>query len=185
MKNIVLIGLPTAGKSTIGVILAKTVGMNFIDTDIVIQEKTGRLLQKIIDEEGSEAFLEIEEITVISLKGNPAVIATGGSVVYSQRAMEHLKSDGVIVYLEISFDEMVRRLKNIKTRGIVRIPGQSLCDLYHQRIPLYEKYADIRIDCSDDDFEKVVDNIQMNEYFKVLTDTQRIPVYHLSELRKI
>ena len=178
MKNIVLIGLPTAGKSTIGVILAKTMGMNFIDTDIVIQEKTGRLLQKIIDEEGSEIFLEIEEKAVLSLNAYPAVIATGGSVVYSQQAMEYLKSDGFIIYLEISFDEMVRRLNNITTRGIVLVPGQSLRDLYTLRIPLYERYADIRIPCSDDDFEKVVEKIQKIESLKAGTDTRRIPAPH-------
>jgi shikimate kinase len=166
MKNIVLIGLPGAGKSTLGVILAKTLGMIFIDTDIVIQEKTGKLLQEMIDKEGSEAFLKIEEKSILSLNGHHAVIATGGSVVYSKQAMEHLKSDGIIVYLNITFEEMVKRLNNITTRGIVLIPGQSLRDLYDQRIPLYETYADIQIDCSDEVFEhvveKVVDKIRKN-----------------------
>lgn len=159
MKNIVLIGLPTAGKSTLGVILAKTLGMKFIDTDIVIQEKTGRLLQDIINEEGIETFLEIEEKSVMSLNCNNAVIATGGSVVYSKQAMEHLRSDGITVYLEISFEEMNRRLKNITTRGIVLVPGQSLRDLYNQRVPLYENYSDLRIDCSRTGFEDVIDKL--------------------------
>ncbi|MEN6397008.1 MAG: shikimate kinase [Methanoregula sp.] len=156
MKNIILIGLPGAGKSTVGVILAKTLGMNFIDTDIVIQETTGRLLQEMIDEEGTDVFLKVEEKTIRSLDGCNTVIATGGSVVLSERVMKHLKSEGIVIYLEISFEEMVQRLSNITTRGIVLFTGQSLRDMYDQRIPLYEKYADIRIDCSDEDFETVV-----------------------------
>ncbi len=159
MKNIILIGLPSAGKSTIGVILAKTIRMDFIDTDIVIQEKTGKRLQEIIDLQGTETFLKIEEDTILSLQRSNAIISTGGSVVFSDRAMKHLKSYGIVVYLIISFEEMVRRLYNIKTRGIVLIPGQTLRDLYTQRIPLYEKYADVRIECSDDDFEDVVSKI--------------------------
>jgi shikimate kinase len=159
MKNIILIGMPGAGKSTAGVILAKTLGMKFTDTDIVLQENTGRLLQAMIDEEGPDAFLEIEEKTILSYHFHNSVIATGGSVVFSERAMEHLKSDGVVIYLHISFEEMARRLGNITTRGIVLAAGQSLQDMYTKRIPLYEKYADITIDCSDHDFETVVGKI--------------------------
>ncbi|MFA5415227.1 MAG: shikimate kinase [Methanoregula sp.] len=159
MKNIVIIGMPGAGKSTMGVILAKTLGRNFIDTDIVIQEKSGRLLQEIIDDEGPETFLAIEEKTMMSLHCHNAVIATGGSVVFSERAMEHLKSGGIVVYLRISFEEMVRRLNNITTRGIVLVAGQSLHEMYTQRIPLYERYADITIDCSEDDFEHCIGNV--------------------------
>jgi shikimate kinase len=156
MKNIIIIGMPGAGKSTVGVILAKTLGMNFTDTDIVIQETSGRLLQEIIDTEGPESFLKTEENAILSLQGQNAVIATGGSVVFSGRAMKHLKRDGVVLYLAISFEEMARRLNNITTRGIVLVAGQSLRDMYNQRIPLYEKYADITIGCSGDDFENVV-----------------------------
>jgi shikimate kinase len=159
MKNIIIIGMPGAGKSTMGVILAKTLGLHFIDTDIVIQEHAGRLLQEMIDEEGPDAFLEIEEKTILSLECRNTVIATGGSVVFSGRAMEHLKSGGVVVYLEISFEEMVRRLGNITTRGIVLVKGQSLPDMYNQRIPLYEKYADITVDCSEDHFENSIGNV--------------------------
>jgi shikimate kinase len=157
MNNIILIGMPGAGKSTVGVILARTLGMNFADTDIAIQESTGRLLQEIIDEDGPESFLAVEEKTLLSLHCRNTVIATGGSVVFSRRAMEHLKQDGVVLYLKISGEEMERRLGNITTRGIVLIAGQSLRDLYDQRVPLYEAYADITIDCADDDFETVVE----------------------------
>ena len=159
MKNIVLIGMPGAGKSTMGVILAKTSGRNFIDTDIVAQETGGRLLQEIIDQEGTGVFLETEEKTILSLHCHHAVIATGGSVVFSEKAMKHLKKDGVVLYLEISFEEMVRRLKNITTRGIVLVAGQSLREMYDQRIPLYEKYADITIACSGSNFEDCIGNV--------------------------
>jgi shikimate kinase len=159
MKNIVLIGMPGAGKSTMGVILAKTTGRNFIDTDIVAQETSGRLLQEIIDTEGTGVFLETEEKTILSLHCHHAVIATGGSVVFSEKAMEHLKKDGVVMYLDISYEEMVRRLKNITTRGIVLAAGQSLREMYDQRVPLYERYADIRIDCSGIDFETCIRNV--------------------------
>ncbi|MGA2162530.1 MAG: shikimate kinase [Methanoregula sp.] len=159
MKNIILIGMPGAGKSTVGVILAKTLGMTFVDTDIAIQEHAGRLLQEIIDTEGPDAFLLAEEETIISLSCRNCVIATGGSVVFSQKAMDKLKKEGVVVYLKISCDEMVRRLKNITTRGIVLFKGESLLDMYRERVPLYERYADITIDCEDEDFEEVVGKV--------------------------
>jgi shikimate kinase len=159
MNNIILIGMPGAGKSTVGVILAKALGMKFIDTDIVLQENAGRLLQDIIDMEGTDAFLKIEERTILSLHCRNAVLATGGSVVFSARAMEHLATGGVMVYLKISSYEMEKRLMNITTRGIVLVAGQSLRAMYDQRIPLYETYADITIDCSEVDFETVVGNV--------------------------
>jgi shikimate kinase len=125
----------------------------------VAQEHTGRLLQEIIDTEGSGAFLETGEQTILSLHCHNAVIATGGSVVFSEKAMEHLKKDGIVLYLDISFEEMVRRLKNITTRGIVLVAGQSLREMYDQRLPLYETYADITIGCSYDDFEGSIGNV--------------------------
>lgn len=158
-KNIILIGMPGAGKSTVGVILAKSLGMQFIDTDILIQEQTGRMLQEILDEDGPDAFKRIEEETILSLHPGRAVIATGGSVVCSRNAMAHLKSAGVVVYLEIAYEEMAKRLKNITTRGIVLLPGQNLRGMYDERIPLYERYADLTIACSDEDFESVVGNV--------------------------
>jgi shikimate kinase len=156
MKNIIIIGMPSAGKSTVGVILAKTLGMNFTDTDILIQENTGRLLQEIITTDGIDAFLKIEEITILSLTCNNSIIATGGSVVLSDRSMDYLKKDGLVIYLNIIFEEMVQRLNNITTRGIVLDEGQSLIDMYNQRIPLYEKYAEITIDCSKEDVEDII-----------------------------
>ena len=159
MKNIILIGMPGAGKSTVGVILAKTRGMNFIDTDIEIQKKSKRLLQEIIDTDGPDAFKTIEEKTILSLHAHHAVIATGGSVVFSERAMEHLTQDGIVVYLMISFDEMEKRLRNITTRGIVLSRGETLYEMYNERVPLYEKYAGLTIDCEKDDFENIVKKI--------------------------
>jgi shikimate kinase len=159
MNNIILIGMPSAGKSTVGVILAKTLGMNFIDTDITIQEKSKRLLQEIIDTDGPDAFKTIEEETILSLHSHHTVIATGGSAVFSKRAMEHLTQYGVVVYLKISFDEMEKRLRNITTRGIVLTRDETLYEMYNERVPLYEKYAGITIDCEKEDFEMIVKKI--------------------------
>jgi len=158
-KNIILIGMPGAGKSTVGVILAKSLGMQFIDTDILIQEQTGRMLQEILDGEGPDTFKRIEEETILSLHPSRAVVATGGSVVCSRNAMAHLKSGGLVVYLEISYEEMKKRLKNITTRGIVLLPGQSLRGMYDERVPLYEKYADLTVACSGEDLESVVGSV--------------------------
>ena len=159
MKNIVLIGMPGAGKSTVGVILAKAKKKKFIDTDLLIQEKTGRHLQEILDKDGPAAFRTVEEETVLSHAFKNTVIATGGSVVFSERAMEQLKKEGVVVYLKISFDEMEKRLRNITTRGIVLSRGETLRDMYNERVPLYEKYAAVTVECSDEDFEAVVANV--------------------------
>jgi shikimate kinase len=159
MKNIIIIGMPGAGKSTAGVILAKTLGMHFIDTDIVIQERTGRLLQEIIDTDGTVTFLGIEEKEVLALHCHNTVIATGGSVVFSGRAMEHLKKDGIVLYLKISCEEMVRRLNNMTTRGIILFGNQSLSDMYEKRILLYVTYAEITIDAETGSFEDIINAI--------------------------
>ena len=159
MKNIVLIGMPSAGKSTVGVVLAKTLGMNFIDSDLVIQEKTGRLLQDIINEDGIDDFLKIEENSILSLKFKNTIIATGGSVIFCDKAIEHLKLEGIVVYLKVEFQEIVKRLDNITTRGVVLANGYSLKDMYNERVPLYEKYSDILIDCSNKGVEEIIFNV--------------------------
>lgn len=148
MKNIVLIGMPAVGKSTIGVLLAKTLGFSFIDTDLIIQQDTGRLLQDIIDKDGLDAFCIAEEraICSVSSEGN-AVIATGGSAVYSREAMLHLKKHGIVYYLSIPTEELTARLKNIKTRGIAKRPEDTIEDVFARRMALYEEYADITVDC--------------------------------------
>lgn len=159
MKNIVLIGMPGAGKSTIGVVLAKALKKKFVDTDLLIQDKTGRALQEILDTEGTATFRKIEEEIIISHQFQNTVIATGGSVVLSRKAMAHLKKDAIIVYLNVSLTEIERRLVNITTRGIVLEKGQTLSAVYDRRVPLYEKYADINVNCSGHDFEHVVAKI--------------------------
>jgi shikimate kinase len=156
MGNIVLIGMPGAGKSTTGVILAKTLRCTFIDTDIVMQERSGKLLQEIIDAYGPESFRKTEEQTILSLDTHNSVIATGGSVVFSSRSMQFLKRGGIVVYLQISYDEMVKRLRDMRTRGIVLSRGETLREMYDERIPLYEKYADITVGCSEETVETVV-----------------------------
>ena len=160
LKNIVLIGMPAAGKSTVGVLLAKSLGFSFIDTDLIIQQETGRLLQDIIDKDGLDAFCIAEERAVLSVNTEGgAVIATGGSVVYSREAMLHLKQHGTVYYLELPPEELLPRLNNIKTRGIAMRPGQSIEDVYKIRRELYEEYADITVNCHGKSSEEVVTEI--------------------------
>jgi shikimate kinase len=159
MTSLILIGMPGAGKSTMGVILAKIRGRTFIDTDLLIQEIEGRLLQEIIDTDGPASFLALEEKTICSRQFRNAVIATGGSVVLSGRAMAHLKEDGIVIYLAISFETMAERLGTATSRGIVLDAGQDLAAMYARRLPLYEQYADITIDCSSDDFKERIRNV--------------------------
>lgn len=142
-QGIVLIGMPSCGKSTVGVLLAKAAGLRFIDTDLLIQEDQGMLLQQIIDEKGNAAFLEIEARVLCSLETVPAVIATGGSCVYSERAMQHLRRLGTVVYLSLPLATIESRLRNIRTRGVAMEPGESIAGLYEKRVPLYERWADI------------------------------------------
>lgn len=146
MRNLILTGMPACGKSTLGVVLAKTLGMRFVDTDLLIQEVENRKLQEIIDEQGMEEFLRIEEKVLSGVRTENSIISTGGSAVYSDKAMKHLKSIGDVVYIKLSLNEVERRLNNIKTRGIAMKPGETLADLYNIRVPLYEKYADITIE---------------------------------------
>ena len=145
-KNVVLIGMPGVGKSTIGVILAKVLGKDFIDADLVIQKKEGRLLREIIEQEGPDGFLAVEERVNAGICPDAAVIATGGSVVYGQRAMEHLGRIGAIVYLKLSYPAVESRLRDIRGRGVVLRDGQTLLDLYQERAVLYERYADVTVE---------------------------------------
>jgi shikimate kinase len=158
-KNIVLIGMPGAGKSTIGVILAKMLGMDFIDADLVIQKEEGRLLSQIIQDEGADGFLAIEERVNAGLSPENAVIATGGSVVYGKRAMEHLRRTGTVVYLRLSYPEVDGRLNDIHGRGVVLRDGQTLMDLYEERTLLYEKYAHVIVDEDGLDVEATLEKI--------------------------
>lgn len=145
MRNIVLIGMPASGKSTVGVLLAKTLGIGFCDTDLLIQQRERRLLQQIIDEDGIEAFLDAERDAVLSLDCSDTVIATGGSVVFREEAMRKLKENGIIVFLDVPLDEVQKRLQNIKTRGVAAKKGESIADIYNERLPLYSTYADITV----------------------------------------
>jgi len=158
-SNIVLIGMPGVGKSTVGVILAKVLGYQFVDSDLVIQKEEGKLLKDIIAEVGPEGFIEVENRINASLKVENSVVATGGSVVYGQAAMEHLKEIGTIVYLSLPYREIERRLSDIKGRGVVLREGQTLRDLYEERTLLYEKYADIQIDETGLNVEETIDAI--------------------------
>ena len=143
--NIILIGMPGVGKSTVGVILAKMMGYQFLDADLLIQQQEGKLLREIIEEAGIEGFIEVENRVNAGIEATRTVIATGGSVVYGREAMEHLKAIGTVVYLKVSYPVLEKRLADIKGRGVVVRENQSLRDLYEERTPLYEQYADIRI----------------------------------------
>ena len=155
--NIVLIGMPTSGKSTMGVILAKILGYRFLDADIVIQEKIGKKLSEIIESEGIDGFIDIENRINSGIETQRTVIATGGSVVYGKEAMDHYKNIGRVVYLKVDMDTLTKRLHNAKQRGVVMREGQSLVSLYNERSALYEKYADITIEEKDHTMEEVID----------------------------
>ena len=157
--NVILIGMSGAGKSTLGVLLAKAMGKNFFDTDILIQQSEGKLLQQILDEDGMTYFLEAEERIVSALDIHGTVIATGGSVVYSEQTMAHLRSLGTVVYLEVAYEELATRLSNIKTRGIVFKGSDDLRSVYRERLPLYEKYADLRVTCDGQGIEACVEQL--------------------------
>ncbi len=164
-SNIILIGMPGVGKSTVGVILAKILGYRFIDTDLLIQENENRLLHEIIKSEGIDGFIEIENNINSHINTEKSVIATGGSVVYGKEAMKHLSEIGTVVYLRLDYRKLKYRLGNIKNRGVVIRKGQRLIDLYNERTPLYEKYADIIIDENGCGIEKTVSRIIENIKF--------------------
>ena len=154
MDNVVLIGMPGCGKSTIGVLLAKLVGFSFVDTDLLIQQHENKKLYKIIEEDGIDYFKEIENKINAKLEVSKTVIATGGSVVYGKQDMEHLKKIGKVIYLKVDYDELLKRIDNFSTRGIVIENGKTFKDLYNERTILYEQYADIIIECNKEDISK-------------------------------
>ena len=155
LSNLTLIGMPGAGKSTIGIILAKNLSLGFIDTDVLIQINQGKSLQQILDESGHLALRAIEEEEICKLNVNRHVIATGGSAAYSERAMAHLGSMSTIVFLEVSFEEITRRIRNFETRGIAKGPHQTFQDLFVERQILYRRYAQLTIPCDGIDQEEV------------------------------
>lgn len=156
MENVILIGMPGAGKSTVGVVLAKKLGYRFVDSDLVIQEKTGKLLHEIISEQGQQGFLEVENRMNAQLQAERTVIATGGSAIYGREAMEHFKKIGKIVYLQLSYDTIKKRLGDLHERGVALKEGQTLRELYEERIPYYEKYADVILNCEKKQIRRIV-----------------------------
>lgn len=159
-NNIILIGMPAVGKSTIGVILAKVLGYEFIDSDLVIQNKEKRLLREIIAAEGIEGFLSLENRINASIETTGAVISTGGSAVYGTEAMEHFQNIGTVIYLSVDFDVLSKRLVDIQNRGVAIRIGQSVEDLYKERVPLYKKYADITVDVSHAGISETIDMLK-------------------------
>ncbi len=157
---ITLIGMPAAGKSTVGVLLAKRLGYQFIDSDLLIQTREKRLLKEIIAAEGMEGFLKIEEQVNLEITAERAVISPGGSVIYGAAAMEHFKQNGTVVYLKISYEELERRLGNLTDRGVILKEGMSLLDLYHERSALYETYADVTVDEGGKTSGQIVDELR-------------------------
>lgn len=145
-RNYTLIGMPASGKSTVGVLLAKRLGFSFVDVDIVIQEREKRLLKEIIAQEGIDGFMAVENRINASLDADHSVIAPGGSVIYGKEAMEHLREISTIVYLKLSYEDVKKRLGNLVDRGVVLKDGMTLLDLYNERVPYYERYADITVD---------------------------------------
>ena len=167
LNNIILIGMPGAGKSTLGIVLAKILNKQFVDADLVIQSQCDKTLQKLIDACGPEGFIQVENEILRDIRAENSIIATGGSAVYSDEAMKHLSSIGTVVYLQVSYEELENRLGGLHERGVVMKNGigMSLADLYEERVPLYEKYADLTIDINGlsvrDAARKLVDQISM------------------------
>ena len=154
-----MIGMPGAGKSTVGVVLAKKLGYAFLDADLVIQSRQGKLLHEIISERGVEGFWQVEEAVNESIRTDRTVIATGGSAVYGERAMAHYQEIGTIVYLSLPLKEIRQRLGDLDERGVTLREGQDLAGLYEERVPLYEKYAHITVDCENLSIREIVEKI--------------------------
>lgn len=168
MDNLVLIGMPSSGKSTAGVLLAKKIGYGFIDSDLIIQGEQGALLSEIIEREGTEGFIAIEERVNAGLMAMRCVIATGGSVCYSERAMGHLKTLGTVVYLQLSEEEVARRIPSLVKRGVVmRGNATTLSALYRERVPLYERYADVTVHCDGQTIDETVEAIAAAAGFSI------------------
>ncbi|MDO5014895.1 MAG: shikimate kinase [Clostridia bacterium] len=167
-NNLILIGMPGAGKSTVGIILAKTLCRDFVDTDLLLQNKIKTTLQNYINKNGEDAFLKLEEEVICNLDVKNSVIATGGSVVLSEKAMNHLKTLGTIIYLDVSLEILYNRLNNIKVRGVVGTKNHSLLELFEKRTPLYEKYADISLITDGLNTEQTIEFLiaKFNEYIK-------------------
>lgn len=159
MNNIILIGMPGSGKSTLGVLLAKAMSYDFLDTDIVIQKRCKNKLFKIIENEGIDAFLQLENKILSEINVDNTVVATGGSAIFGAEAMENLKKDSVVVYIKLGCEELKKRITNITTRGIVMKPGKTLEDIYEERYPLYEKYADMIIEADNTSVEQALQMI--------------------------
>jgi len=155
-KNIILIGMPGVGKSTLGVLLAKELAKGFVDTDLLIQEQAGKTLQDILDGQGYMALREMEEAVLSSMQVSNSVIATGGSAVYSNKAMRSLKERGICIYLRLSLAGVRQRIHNFQSRGIAAASGQSLDHIFAERQPLYEDYADLTIECDNKSIEEVL-----------------------------
>lgn len=168
MPNISLIGMPGAGKSTLGVLVAKALGLNFIDTDLILQRRIGCLLSDFIRDKGIAAFLDAEREAVLSCRVTDSIIATGGSVVLSPEAVDHLKRTGPMIYISVPVATLERRVKNIASRGIVMEGGETIRDVYARRAPLYSAYADEILDVSDsEDMEKACERL-----IKLLSDNK-------------
>lgn len=160
-KNIILIGMPGVGKSSIGVVLAKVMGMSFIDSDILIQQETGKTLRQLISELGAEGFLRLEDRVNTGINTENAVIATGGSAVFGENAMASFRKTGVIVYLAADYESLVGRFSDLDDRGVVHSEGQTLKDVFRERSLLYEKYADITVrqDTADFRMEEIINKV--------------------------
>ena len=163
MKNIVLIGMPGTGKSTVGVLVAKSLLMDFVDTDLLIQKEYSCSLCDIIEKEGIDSFIDIENRVIAKTQFTSSVIATGGSAVYGKEAMEKLSENGIVVYIKTPLRELEKRLKNIHTRGVAMKKGTTVAELMAEREPLYERYAHITADCegltAEECVQKIVDSV--------------------------
>jgi len=157
MANVVLIGMPGCGKSTVGVLLAKALMMDFVDTDLIMQKQFGKPLQQLVDELGTEGFSRAEEACICSLQFENTVIATGGSVALEEKAMEHLRKNALVVFIHLSYESIEKRLRNIKTRGIAMKKGQTLRDLYDYRQPFYHRWGQIVVEADGQDIEQTVE----------------------------